>query len=179
MAFQQQFQQNPFENLSPSDKLKDMILQRLASVATYYDDLDDRRFCRAVQSFARFFYIVAQEKERVFLEKLDDDEESRLKAILAGVDTDMLKDLNLGGGKLPETATRQNYHDRAQKEFAITRWELVSKMLAHSSLIQRDVDVDFRLPDTMAECAKMQEAIPLGLPGEDASERPKVFTNVQ
>jgi len=138
---------------SPADRIKDMILRRLEAVENRYDEMEDARFSRTVLSLSRLFYIVASDRDRSYLNEVTRREteavEKRRNEIEASAEAH--------GGN-PDEA-KDFVVQKIWREYAELRLSLLVEMLGHSPVIQKDVEVDFRVGDTMEEAQQIADLI--------------------
>lgn len=150
--------------MSPADRIKDMILRRWGKAEDFYDDCTDVSFSRAVRSMARLFSVVGDKTEREVLRKLAAEEDAKLA-------------LNRTKSELTPAA-REKEEKELLFKYAEDRLDVLSEMLAHSPVIQKDVEIDFVVPKTLDACETVRDMVQKGitmaeLNGEPA---PRVLT---
>lgn len=141
---------------SPADRIKDMILRRLEAVENRFDEMEDARFARTVLSLSRLFYIVASERDRAYL-----NEVTRRETVAVEERRKSIEDSAAEHGGNPDEA-KDFVVQKIWREYAELRLSLLVEMLGHSPVIQKDVEVDFRVGDTMAEAQQISELIKTG-----------------
>jgi hypothetical protein len=121
--------------MSPSDRLKDMILKRWIKAEDFFDEVQDINFARTTKSLSRMFGSVLSDDERHRLSVINRSEKKMIEFVKAGkksLTTDMEKEIHA-----------------IQVQHAEDRIHIISLMLTRSSVIQRDIEADFYIEDSI------------------------------
>ena len=129
---------------SPADRIKEMILKRWDEAENLFTNGDDIFYSRATKSFKRMFFVMADKEERDILNIIDDNERKDITNIRE-------KHLPL---KEEEDTIR-----KVQYSYAEIRMEVLVMMMGQSPVVQKDVDVEFVMPETMEGCEEIRKLV--------------------
>jgi len=130
---------------SRSDKICDIILRRWEIAEDLFTKGNDLDYARATRSFGRSFFTMADTEEKQFLMDIDKTETEEIK---------VMEDAQ----KLPPDA-RDREVKKIQYRYAELRMEILIIMLSQSSIIQKDVIVEFIVPKSLKDCQTIKDMI--------------------
>lgn len=122
------------QHLSPSDIVKIMILDRWKKMLSYYEEGNDLGFTRSTKTFASMLQSQLNEEEEKILLDLDAEEEKEIVAIRK----QQLKD-DIMSEKI-DKQIKEIYLNYAER-----RMKILTNLIKNSSIIVRDVEIEFAL----------------------------------
>lgn len=138
-------------HLSPSDRIKNMILKRWDLTENSYTDGDVWKFIRGVESLSRMVKSQLQPDAKKKLEDLVTKETNQVKKEIETIENDDLK-----------LQTEQ----KKRLEFAKEKIDLLVDLIRESPIIVKDIDVDF---DATVDMDELRKIVKTPLPTAEGS----------
>lgn len=133
---------------SPADKMKEMILDSWKLAEDYFTKGEDILYSRASRSFSRMFFVMADLVEKEILATIDSKEREEIKAI---------RDANVKQKK--SSVITDDEIKKILVEYADLRMETLILMISQSPIIQKDVDVEFVMPQRMEDAEAIRAMV--------------------
>lgn len=131
---------------SPSEKMKAVVINRYEKTENLYTEMNDRSFIRSCKALSRSLRQFLTPEQRELLDKLNNEEEKALKEMYEENE-----------GAKDEIIIQER--KKVEFEYAEKRMDICAQLINNSSIITKDMEVDFKIPQDPEEIERLQEII--------------------
>ena len=145
--------------MSPSDRIKVMVLSRWERVENYYDEVKDINYMRTTKSLGRILYVLMSKDEKEVYDNFEINEETDIKEIEE---------------KKIEREIKNKEIEETMFKYAEFRMRLLTMMLGGSPIVQKEIEVDFQMPQKLEDIEKLRLLVKSRIPKSEGVVVPKV-----
>lgn len=122
---------------SPSERMKNIILNKLEECERYFSQGDTEKFINATKSLKRLAFMQIRKDFKKKLLDLDIEEKEKIEVIWKKKESDM---------KMEE---KKKVRKEVLSDYATQRMELLIDAISNSPIIEKDMEVDFNISENM------------------------------